>query len=176
MNIIPIFLKELEQEAQTTRKMLEIVPTDKFQWQPHPKSMTIEDLTVHIVDLPNWLALAAYTDGLNFATEPYTPAKAENAQGLLNLLEQSVAKGKEALQSITEEELVKPWVLSNGDVILQNYNKAEVIRVAFNQLAHHRAQLGVYLRLLNVPIPGSYGPSADELSGEYQRQTAEAAV
>jgi uncharacterized damage-inducible protein DinB len=170
MNIIPMLLKELELEAQTTRKMLEIVPADKFEWQPHPKSMTIEDLTVHIVDLPNWLALAAYTDGLNFATTPYNPPKAENAQGLLELLERSVAKGKEALQNITEEELLKPWTLSNGDVILQNYTKAEVIRVAFCQLVHHRAQLGVYLRLLNIPIPGSYGPSADELSGEYKRE------
>ncbi len=176
MNIIPMLLKELEQEAQTTRKMLEIVPADKFQWQPHPKSMTIEDLTVHIVDLPNWLALAVYADGLNFAANPYNPPKADNAEGLVNLLEEAVIKGKEALENVSEQDLLKPWTLSNGDIILQNYTKAEVIRVAFCQLVHHRAQLGVYLRLLNIPIPGSYGPSADELSGEYQRKAEEATV
>ncbi|GAA3985225.1 DinB family protein [Mucilaginibacter dorajii] len=168
MEIIPMLLKEMEQEAQITRKMLEIVPADKFKWQPHPKSMNIETLAVHIADVPNWVALGVHTDGLNFAESPYDPGKAETTQDLLDIFEKSLAQGKAALESTTEEELLKPWILSNGDQILQRYNKIGVIRVALCQLVHHRAQLGVFLRLLNIPIPGSYGPSADVLSGEYQ--------
>jgi len=164
MEIIPMLLKEMEQEAQTTRKMLSIIPNDKFDWQPHPKSMTIRALATHIADIPAWVKMALTTDELDFAANPYSPPVINNTTELLAFFEKSYADGYNQLAQSKEEDLLPKWTLRNGDYIIQTYNVAEVIRVAFAQTTHHRAQLGVFLRLLDVPIPGSYGPSADELA------------
>jgi len=162
MSMIPMFLKELEQEAITTRKMLAVVPNDKFDWKPHPKSMDIRTLATHIAELPDWVALVLTTDGLDFAKEPYNPTVLNTSAELLETLEKSLAKAKKELNAADEKELDKTWTLRNGDTIYGVHTKAEDIRHAYCQIVHHRAQLGVNLRLLNIPIPGSYGPSADE--------------
>ena len=162
MSIIPMLLKEMEQEAQTTRKMLERVPTEKFEWQPHEKSMTVQHLAAHIAELPAWVTMALTTDGLDFASNPYKVEPIGNTADLLRFYEKSLASGKATLEKADEEEFSKTWTLSNGDQVLNKSTKAEVIRMTYSQIVHHRAQLGVYLRLLNIPIPGSYGPSADE--------------
>jgi uncharacterized damage-inducible protein DinB len=164
MSTIETLLKELEQEAVTTRKMLSCVPNDKYDWQPHPKSMTIRRLATHIADIPTWLEMAIYDDELNFATSTRKEPVINNTDELLKFQDESVAKGKAALKSATEDTLAEPWTLSNGDHIISVRPKSEVIRMAYCQIVHHRAQLGVFLRLLDVPIPGSYGPSADEMS------------
>jgi uncharacterized damage-inducible protein DinB len=163
MEIIPILLNELEQEAQRTRKMFAVVPDNKYDWRPHPKSMTIKDLVTHIADLPNWVGLAIETDGLDFAVSPYNPENIDNTEELLTCYERNIAENTALLKKITEQDLIEPWTLSNGDYIINKYNRLGAIRVALSQTIHHRAQLGVNLRLLNIPIPGSYGPSADEL-------------
>ncbi len=163
MSIIEILLKEIEQEAQTTRKMLAIVPNDKYDWQPHPKSMTIKQLATHIAELPSWITMGLTTDELDFAANPYQPADINNTADLLEFFENSYADGRAHLQATTEEVLQQPWVLRNGDYIILNQTKYDTVRVSISQTIHHRAQLGVFLRLLNIPIPGSYGPSADEL-------------
>jgi uncharacterized damage-inducible protein DinB len=163
MQIIPMFLKELEQEAQTTRKFLSILPNDQFDWQPHPKSMTIRQLATHIAELPGWVCMAIATDGLDFAENPYNPEVLNSTAELLENLEMNLAHARTSLEQTNEEILDQPWTLRNGDTIIMTSSKAEVVRVSLNQITHHRAQLGVYLRLLNIPIPGSYGPSADEL-------------
>lgn len=163
MNIIQMFLKEMEQEAQTTRKMLERVPNDKYDWQPHQKSMTIKQLTTHIAELPSWVTMALTTDELDFASNPYQPEDINNTHDLVAFFEKSLASGKAQLAEANEEQLEQPWTLRNGDEIYMNLSKGEVIRHAISQTIHHRAQLGVYLRLLDIPIPGSYGPSADEM-------------
>jgi uncharacterized damage-inducible protein DinB len=157
-----MLLKEMDQEAQTTRTMLSRVPNDKFDWQPHPKSMTIRQLTTHIAELPSWVTLALTTDGLDFATSPYEPAILNTTGEVLDFFEKSLADGHSHLASATDDQLPGSWVLRNGDDIYLNQTKGETIRVSFSQIVHHRAQLGVYLRLLDIPIPGSYGPSADE--------------
>jgi uncharacterized damage-inducible protein DinB len=162
MDIIPMLLKEMEQEAQTTRKMLERIPADKFDWQPHEKSMTIRRLATHIAELPGWVKMTLLTDQLDFAKGDYKPVTINNNEELMAYFEKCYADGKEYLAATNEDELSKKWTLRNGDQIYNVYTKVEVIRMAFSQISHHRAQLGVYLRLLNVPIPGSYGPSADE--------------
>lgn len=162
MNIIELLLKEVDAEAVTTRKMLERVPTDKLQWQPHPKSMIMEHLAVHIAELPSWISMALHTSELDFAANPYQPTPVKDAKDLLNLFEQSLNSGKTALQQAKEEDLLPSWTLRNGEQIYMTITKYEVIRHSLNQIIHHRAQLGVYLRLLDIPIPGSYGPSADE--------------
>ena len=169
MDIIKALLKEMGEEAVTTRKMLSIVPNDKFNWQPHPKSMTIERLSNHIAELPGWVAMALTTDELDFAKIPYTDKGINNIAGVLEFFEKSLAEGKAELEKATLEQLEEPWVLRNGDYIISERTKAEVIRMAFSQTVHHRAQLGVFLRLLDVPIPGSYGPSADENSAAFKK-------
>lgn len=163
MSIIPSLLKEMAQEAQTTRKMLSIVPADKLDWQPHPKSMTIRALGGHIAELPSWVSMAINTDELDFATAPYVQPEINSTEDLLALFERSYEDGRSQLEKTDESVLDKTWVLRTGDQIHSKESKAEVIRMAFCQTVHHRAQLGVYLRLLNIPIPGSYGPSADEM-------------
>lgn len=162
MTIIALFLKELEAEARTTRKMLSRVPTDKLDWQPHPKSMKMRALAGHIAELPTWITLVFTTDELDFATLPYNPPKIDNTQDLLDLFEASLADGRTQLIEANAPLLDKPWTLRTGDTIHSVDPKMDVVRMALSQIIHHRAQLGVYLRLLDVPIPGSYGPSADE--------------
>lgn len=163
MNIIPILMKEMANEAVITRKMLSIIPEDKYDWQAHPKSMTIRQLASHIAELPGWAAMGLTTPELDFAANPYTPQPINNNAELLAFFEEKQNQGLAELEKATEEQLLEPWTLRNGEMILAKYQKHEVVRVALDQTTHHRAQLGVYLRLLDVPIPGSYGPSADEL-------------
>ncbi|HYC28027.1 MAG TPA: DinB family protein [Chitinophagaceae bacterium] len=162
MSLIQIFLKELEQESKTTRKMLERVPNDKYDWKPHEKSMNIRSLATHIAELPTWVSMTLNTDELDFETAPYNPKAINSTKELVEYFEESFANGKERLEKATEEELSQNWTLRSGATIYSVSSKAEVIRMAISQIIHHRAQLGVFLRLLNVPIPGSYGPSADE--------------
>lgn len=160
--MIQTFLKELEAEAVTTRKILSIVPDDKYQWKPHEKSMTIQQLATHIAELPTWVPMTLNTSELDFATTPYTQKGINNTKDLLELFESSLVECRTALQNAREEQLSEPWTLRNGEQIYSTEPKQDVIRMAFSQIIHHRAQLGVFLRLLNIPIPGSYGPSADE--------------
>ncbi len=162
MSMIPTLLKELNAEAQTTRKMLERVPNDKYDWQPHPKSMSIRRLATHIAELPGWVSMALTTDELDFGNNPYKQEEVNNTEELLQYFERSLAKGRTELEKATDDQLSHNWTLRNGEQIYNTSTKAEVIRMAYCQTVHHRAQLGVYLRLLDVPIPGSYGPSADE--------------
>lgn len=163
MTILQTLQQELELEAQTTRKMLERVPDEKFDWQPHPKSMTLKRLATHIADLSSWAKVAITTDELDFANNPYKEEDVQSTAQLVDYFERSLAEGKAHLAAATEEELEKPWTMRSGDQIYDTSPKRDVIRHSISQTIHHRAQLGVYLRLLDVPIPGSYGPSADEM-------------
>lgn len=149
-------------EANTTRKMLGRIPDDKYDWRPHPKSMAMRNLAVHIAELPSWVTMALQTDGIDFATMDFTPTPVDNTADVLTIFEKSLAEGKTALSNATEADLEPTWTMQNGDTIISTDTKGDVIRMAYSQTVHHRAQLGVYLRLLDVPIPGSYGPSADE--------------
>ena len=162
MELIPLFLHEMEQEAQTTRKMLQRIPDDKYDWQPHDKSMTVRSLASHIANLPTWVTTALTTDGLDFAKDPYQEHPINSTAELMNYLEDCLTDGKSQLVPQNEAILNQLWTLRNGDEVYSVDPKHEVIRMTFCQIVHHRAQMGVYLRLLNIPIPGSYGPSADE--------------
>ena len=160
--LIPIFSKELEQESLVTRKMLERIPDDKYDWQPHPKSMTIRQLSTHIAELPTWITMALTTDELDFAKNEYKPKVINNTQELMAHFEQSLEDGRSQLLPENEAILEQTWTMRSGEEIYSRRSKAEVIRMTLNQITHHRAQMGVFLRLLDIPIPGSYGPSADE--------------
>jgi uncharacterized damage-inducible protein DinB len=131
MKIIPMLLKEMDQEAITTRKMLAIVPNDKYDWKPHPKSMTIRQLASHIAELPEWVTMALTTTELDFAKNPYPEATVENTAQLLEFFEQSLASGRSHLEKATEDDLLPDWTLRNGDDIYDVSSKGEVIRTAF---------------------------------------------
>ena len=161
MEIIKALLKELETEFNTSKIFMASVPADKFDWAPHEKSMKMKSLASHVAELPEWISLALTTDGLDFATAPYEEKKIESADDLTKILEASYNAGKKELEKASEESLTERWVLSNGEQILSDSTRYEMIRIAFSQTAHHRAQLGVYFRLLDIPVPMSYGPTAD---------------
>lgn len=163
MDIVKELLAELEHEATTTRKMLALVPEDRFDWAPHPKSMTLKQLATHVAEIPAWYAMAVDQDKLDFNEANYQPAPIASNAELLALFEKSYQAGKAALGRVEEALLDKPWVMKGGDVVYLDTTKYGMIRHAFGQTIHHRAQLGVFLRLLDIPIPGSYGPSADEM-------------
>ena len=163
MSQIKIFLNELEQEAVSTRKMLKIVPDDKYDWRPHPKSMTIRALSTHIAEIPGWIGSVMVNDVLDFTKTPYNPKVINNTKELMSYFDECVVKGESVLVEANEGKLSNRWVMRNGDVVLMDISKAEAIRHSLSQLIHHRAQLGVFLRLLDIPIPGVYGPSADEM-------------
>ncbi len=163
MTVLETLIQEFEQEMNTTRKMLSRVPDDKFSWKPHEKSMDLKSLSGHIAELPTWIPMAMNSDELDFATANYQPPVLNSSADLLNVFEASVVAGRNALQSADESKFTERWVLRTGDQIHVDTNRYGLIRISLSQVIHHRAQLGVYLRLLNIPIPGSYGPSADEM-------------
>lgn len=164
MSMISMFRTELERESVTTRKMLERIPDDRYDWKPHHKSMDILSLSNHIAELPGWITMALTTDELDFAASPYKPTFIDNTKDLMAHFEVSLQNGFSELKEENESKMNEPWTLRNGAEIYSTSSKSEVIRMAMNQVTHHRAQLGLYLRLLDVPIPGSYGPSADEMN------------
>ena len=162
MSPITAFQQELEREALTTRKMLSIIPTEKFGWKPHEKSMPIKVLATHIADIFTWFGMVINTSELDFAKSPYQAEEVNSTPELMALFEKNLIQGRTALANGKEEQLTDIWIMRNGEEIWVNDNKHDVLRMCFAQIIHHRAQMGVFLRLLNIPIPGSYGPSADE--------------
>lgn len=161
-SLIEFFLKQLNDEAETTRKMLSILPNDKYDWAPHAKSMEIRRLATHIAELPTWITMALTTDELDFENNAWAPTIINNTTELMGLFERSLTDGRTQLVANNEHKLIESWILRNGTEVYSKSTKGEVIRMALSQIIHHRAQIGVYLRLLNIAIPGSYGPSADE--------------
>ena len=155
-----MFLNQLEEESATTRKMLSVVPDNKFDWQPHPKSMTIRRLATHVAEIPGWINITLTTDGLD-VSQPGGPT-INNHKDLMDYFEKEFAKGQASLQKAKDEDLLPDWTMRYGERVISVRPKEDVIRMCINQIIHHRAQLGVFLRLLDVPIPGSYGPTADE--------------
>jgi uncharacterized damage-inducible protein DinB len=160
-------IAEYDREAAKTRKMLEAIPADvDFTYKPHAKSMTLGQLTGHISDTATeWAISTLTTDKLEFPAdhkfEPYIPASKE---ALLERFDQDSAKAKAALAQFAPEKWSENWKFVAGGQTWIDETKYEVWRNwVLNHLVHHRAQLGVYLRLLGNPIPGTYGPSADEM-------------
>jgi len=164
MTQISLFQKELEREATATRKMLSAVPDGKWDWKPHPKSMSMLQLTTHIAELPSWIGMALNTHELDFAGMDFTPTPVKDTATLVGIFDKSLEDARAQLASGKEDTLDQPWTLRNGEQVYSTEPKAEVIRMSLSQIIHHRAQLGVFLRLLDVPIPGTYGPSADDES------------
>ena len=162
IEIIPALVKEFENENRTTRAMLSRIPDTIYDWQPHPKSMTVSRLASHLADLASWPQMVLGSEGLDFAANPYNPPVPNNTADLLKAYDKSYETGLSALKSATDADLIKTWTLSNGGHVLAANNKLETLRMVYCQIVHHRAQMGVFLRLNDIPLPPSYGPSADE--------------
>lgn len=157
------FIKELEQEAKSTRKVLERVPIEKADWKPHEKSMSIGRLATHVAELSGWVATVLSSDELDFAKIEYKPRIAANSKELIEIFEENYSKAMESLKNASDENFFKDWTLRNGEQIYFTLPKISVIRsIGYNHLYHHRGQLTVFLRLNDVPLPGIYGPTADE--------------
>lgn len=161
MTFIEFFKKQFVDEGAITRKMLSRIPNDKWDYKPHSKSMDMKRLATHLADLPGWIHMTLTTDELDFA-QPYEQPEINTTADLLAYFEKRYAEGLSVLVPENEALLEKPWTLRNGDTVYSTDPKIDIIRMSFSQQIHHRAQLGVYLRLLDIPIPASYGPSADE--------------
>ena len=161
--ITQFFEKQLKEEAEITRKMLKIIPEDKYDWKPHQKSMTVRRLAAHLAELPGWIPMAIDTDVLDFSANDYKATPFKDNIELLSIFEENQKKAEEALPKTTDEYLQNIWTMKDGDQVFMSATKEYVIRMALSQTIHHRAQMGVFLRFLNIPIPGSYGPSADEM-------------
>ena len=163
MTIANQMLAELQQEGITTRKMLALVPVDKKDWKPHEKSMALGNLSRHVAEIYGWPKETVQDDVLDFSKMDHKPVEITSNEQLLALFDKCMAKAKEILENTPDEEMAKPWTMRNGETIFFTMPKAQVMRTwVLNHSVHHRAQLGVYLRLLDIPIPGCYGPTADE--------------
>ena len=162
MAIRDALLQELEQEAQTTRRVLERVPDSGLGWKPHPKSMTLGQLALHVATTPGGVAEIASKPSIDTPPAFDQPA-AQSAAELLPALDASVRRAKELVGAMDDETMLATWTLSsNGQVLMAMPRVALLRAIMLNHWYHHRGQLSVYLRQLNVPVPSIYGPSADE--------------
>jgi len=166
MTIGRSLLPEFDQEMQSTRKVLERCPDEKWNWKPHEKSGTLGWLVGHVATMVSWLPYTIQTEELDYAPvggPAYEPPKIDNRKAALAEFDKNVADAKSALQSVSDAEMMKNWrLLAGGQEIFAMPRIAAIRSMVLNHHYHHRAQLTVYLRLLNVAVPGLYGPSADE--------------
>lgn len=158
------FAEELRQESAATRKMLTRAPADKFDWKPHEKSTPLGRLAGHIAQLPTLLSVVLTEDELNFDPASFDPSPMpESLPKLLATFDKNIADATAALLNPNaDEKLQDVWRLRSGEQIFMELPRAAMIRWVISHIVHHRGQLSVYLRLLNVPLPPVYGPTADE--------------
>ncbi len=156
-------LGDFDQELATTRRMLERLPDEHFGWKPHEKSMSLGALGAHLVNVLIWLDSMVKYDEFDLAVTPVPNHKPENREALLNLFDKNVAVLRESLAQTEADSLGEPWTFKKGDHVIFALPKAAALRsFGISHLVHHRGQLSVYLRLLDIPVPPSYGPTADE--------------
>jgi uncharacterized damage-inducible protein DinB len=162
MSISDSLLPEFDHEAANTRKVLERLPEDKFGWKPHQKSFTMGALATHVATLPFWAVMTIEKDSIDIAAPMENPEAKTRAE-LLERFDKSTASARAAIAGAGDERLLAPWSLVSGGTTLFTMPKIAVLRsFVMNHTIHHRAQLGVYLRLNDVAVPALYGPSADE--------------
>jgi uncharacterized damage-inducible protein DinB len=162
MRIVDSILMELDQEARTTRRVLERVPTDRLGWKPHQKSMSLGQLALHIAQVPGAIAGFVAAPAMEMPSE-FTQAAATSTAEVMAALDQSLAKAKDVLNGLDDATILSVWSLTAGGKTLMSMPRLAVVRsLMLNHWYHHRGQLSVYLRELDVPVPSIYGPSADE--------------
>lgn len=169
MSLSALLLPDFDVEMATTRRLLERVPDGRNDWRPHPRSTTLGRLATHVSEMPSWVTNTFQLDELDIfpggkppIAWPVLPSQA----AILEQFDTNAAAARAALAAARDEDFTRPWTLKFGGQSAWTRTKHQVYHVwAIHHLVHHRAQLGVFLRLLDIPIPGSYGPSADERPG-----------
>ncbi len=166
MGLNSSLLPEFDHEMATTRRVLERAPADRFNWKPHEKSWALGGLATHIANLPTWAGSTIDNDSFDMTPVGGEPPRAEEAKTpaeLLDRFDASVAEARKAIAGASDETLLGPWSLLAGGKEIFTMPRIAVLRsFVMNHLIHHRAQLGVYYRLCDVPVPAMYGPTADE--------------
>lgn len=160
MSIAETLLPELDIEMATTRRVLERIPTEKGKWKPHPKSFSLGHLSQLVAMMPGWLTTTVREKEQNLGgASPYTYEKTED---LLKLFDKNVKESRKAIGAAKDSDFMVPWSLKHGDHVIFTLPRIAVVRQTINHLVHHRGQLTVYMRLIDVPVPSIYGPTADE--------------
>jgi len=161
MAINEALIKELNEESVSTRKMLERIPAETFDWKPHEKSMTMKRLAGLVADMFGWFQFEIDEDELDFA-KGYEQPDPKTTQDLVDWFDKKLAASLESLKNADDAVFSNNWKLRHGDNIFMDVTKNEIVRQTFSHMAHHRGQLAVYLRLKDIDVPEIYGPSADE--------------
>ena len=157
-----MWLPEFDHEFAETRKALERVPEDKFDYKPHEKSWSLHDLAAHVAEIPMWMSVTLNTDTFDL-DDPYERVVPDTKDEVLAKFDENLAAAREVLANTKADTMMEMWRMKKGGEVMMEMPKMAVLRsFIFSHNVHHRAQLGVYLRLLDVPVPGHYGPSADE--------------
>lgn len=164
MKATELLLPLYDQEVQNTRRILQVVPVDKFPWKPHEKSMSLGRLASHVAELPNFLTTIIQTEEMELANSNFKPFTPDTQAELLAGFEERATEARQAIANASEERLAKPWRLTfNGQEIFGGIRNL-LLQTTICHQVHHRAQLTVYLRQNNIVFPGVYGPSADEMA------------
>ena len=163
MSLKELLFADLEPELAATRKTLERFPDDRAAWKPHEKSRTLQQLAEHVAELPGFASVMLTTDTFDVKNGGRFSTSAPTAAELLALFDRAAGQLRDAVARTDDERLQQPWTFTAGAHVIVSGPRAVVLRrMGITHLAHHRAQLGVYYRLLDVPVPGTFGPSADE--------------
>jgi len=162
MSIAQEFGKELNQQAVNTKKILERIPEDRLTWKPHEKSTAIGRLGMHIAELPNTIVRTIQTESFDFAATPFKPVFPNSSAEILDTFAKSLEKATEVLEKTSDDQMPVSWKALRGGQLVWEMPRSVVIRNTLNHIIHHRGQLTVFLRLLDVPIPKTFGPTADE--------------
>jgi uncharacterized damage-inducible protein DinB len=166
MPLVEHLTAQIEAEHRASRRVIERIPERMLSWKPHEKSMSALDLATHVANLVSWGSMILTTDELDFASDQmknWKPPVAEDVEGVLAILDENVAAVKGILEGVSDEDLEKTWTMRMGDQIYSADPRAFAFaHWCISHQSHHRGQLSVYLRLNDVPVPGIFGPSADE--------------
>jgi uncharacterized damage-inducible protein DinB len=163
MSLFDPIIKEFENETAITRRMLALLPEEQFDWKPHPKSYSLSELASHIVNLTGWVRLTLTQDGLELDPDAHSPWKAKSRAELLESFDHNVEDSLVAFREQTDAVLQENWSMKMCGKTIWKMSKGSVLRTfIFSHMIHHRGQLTVYLRQLEVPLPSIYGPTADE--------------
>jgi len=161
MRLVDSILMEIDQEAQTTKRVLDRIPEDKLAWKPHPKAFSLGQLALHIASVPGSVAAAAVPDSMEAPN--FSQPEAKSRKEVLDTFSKSLESAKDALKKMDDARLMSVWSLTKNGKVLMSVPRIGFIRsILMNHNYHHRGQLSVYLRMLDVPVPSIYGPSADE--------------
>ncbi len=161
MSLVDCILTEIDQEAQTTKRVLDRIPEDKLAWKPHPKAFSLGQLALHIASVPGSVAALAVPDSMEAPN--FRQPEAKTRQEVLDTFSKSLESAKDTLSKMDDARLMSTWSLTKNGRVLMSIPRIGFIRsILMNHNYHHRGQLSVYLRILNVPVPSIYGPSADE--------------